>query len=105
MSPALDHCSIGGGPGTIDKPAQTRTIGRSAGELAWGQGAMDESGERGTTSFGELLRGHRGRRGLTQEELAERSGLSVQGISALERGARRAPRTTTIEVLAGAMKL
>jgi transcriptional regulator with XRE-family HTH domain len=37
-------------------------------------------------SFGELLRDHRRAAGLTQEELAERAGLSARSISELERG-------------------
>lgn len=61
--------------------------------------------DRGGTVFGTLLRRCRGARGLTQAELAERSGLSAQAISALERGARRAPRSTTIEALAQALLL
>lgn len=61
--------------------------------------------DRGATSFGTLLRRCRGARGLTQAELAERSGLSVQAISMLERGARRAPRTTTVELLVQALAL
>ncbi len=55
--------------------------------------------------FGVLLRQFRGLRGLTQVELAERSGLNVQAISMLERGVRRAPRSTTVEFLAEALKL
>jgi transcriptional regulator with XRE-family HTH domain len=31
-------------------------------------------------TFGELLRGHRAAEGLTQQELAERAGLSARGI-------------------------
>jgi transcriptional regulator with XRE-family HTH domain len=38
-------------------------------------------------TFGELLRRHRQAAGLTQQELAERAGLSVHGIQKLERGA------------------
>src|SRR5215472_10891334 len=56
-------------------------------------------------SFGALLRRYRGARGLTQEELAERAGLHAQAISKLERGVRRAPRSTTVEFLAGALRL
>jgi transcriptional regulator with XRE-family HTH domain len=56
-------------------------------------------------SFAELLRGFRGVRGLTQEELAERSGLSVYAISMLERGVRTAPRSSTVELLARALEL
>ncbi len=37
-------------------------------------------------TFGELLRRSRVATGLTQEELAERAGLSARGISDLERG-------------------
>ena len=40
------------------------------------------------TEFGDLLRRYRTAAGLTQEELAERAGLSTRGISDLERGAR-----------------
>jgi transcriptional regulator with XRE-family HTH domain len=56
-------------------------------------------------SFAELLRGFRGARGLTQEDLAERSGLSVYAISMLERGVRTAPRSSTVELLARALEL
>jgi transcriptional regulator with XRE-family HTH domain len=55
--------------------------------------------------LGELLRGLRAAANLTQEELAERSGMSVQAISALERGTRRAPRTKTVERLARGLEL
>ena len=50
-------------------------------------------------SFGDLLRQHRLAAGLTQEELADRAGLSVRGLSDLERGARRAPRRETVQLL------
>ena len=43
------------------------------------------------SEFGSLLRRYRLAAGLTQEELAERANLSVQGISNLERGVRRLP--------------
>jgi tetratricopeptide (TPR) repeat protein/transcriptional regulator with XRE-family HTH domain len=56
-------------------------------------------------SFGRLLRSHRGALGLTQEELAERSGVSVKAISMLERGVRTAPRASTVEFLAAALRL
>jgi transcriptional regulator with XRE-family HTH domain len=57
------------------------------------------------TSFGALLRRLRMAAGLTQEELAARSGLSVQAISMLERGVRRAPRDSTVDVLGRALVL
>ncbi len=56
-------------------------------------------------SVGALLRAFRDRANLTQEQLAERSGISVHAISMLERGVRRAPRTSTIECLAEALRL
>lgn len=43
--------------------------------------------------------------GLTQEALAERAGVSVNTISALERGDHRGPRRSTVELLAGALDL
>ncbi len=58
-----------------------------------------------TTSIGELLRQFRSAASLSQEELAERSGLSVRGISDLERGARQAPRLETLRLLADALGL
>lgn len=56
-------------------------------------------------SFGELLRRYRIAAGLTQEELAERAGLSARAIGALETGDRRAPRKDTVALLATALGL
>jgi predicted ATPase/DNA-binding XRE family transcriptional regulator len=56
-------------------------------------------------SFGERLRHLREAAGLTQEELAERSGLSAKGISDLERGERRRPYPHTVRSLAAALEL
>ena len=42
---------------------------------------------------------------LSQEELAQRSGVSVRGISDLERGARSAPRLETVRLLADALEV
>jgi len=55
--------------------------------------------------FGEIMRGHRRRLGLTQEELAERTGISVRGIRNLEAGRIHAPRAGTLRVLADAFEL
>src|SRR6266496_3192323 len=46
------------------------------------------------STFGELLRRYRQAAGLTQQELAERAGLSVHGIQKLERGATHPYRDT-----------
>ncbi|MEV8375786.1 helix-turn-helix domain-containing protein [Kribbella sp. NPDC056861] len=56
-------------------------------------------------TLAELLRKYRVEAGLTQAGLAEKSGLSEQAISLLERGTRRRPRAETIEALAGALEL
>lgn len=55
--------------------------------------------------FGLLLRQHRLAAGLSQESLAERAGLSVEGVSALERGYRERPQRQSIAALATALAL
>jgi transcriptional regulator with XRE-family HTH domain/tetratricopeptide (TPR) repeat protein len=60
---------------------------------------------RSLSSFGELLRKYRASAGLTQEELAERVGMSTRGISDLERGIHRTPYRRTVELLAEALHL
>jgi predicted ATPase/transcriptional regulator with XRE-family HTH domain len=62
--------------------------------------AEDEAGV-----LGKLLQRHRQAAGLSQEELAERAGLSRRGISDLERGVRRAPYPETMRRLAAALGL
>src|SRR2546429_121060 len=64
---------------------------------------MDDRRRRET--FGELLRRHRAAGGLSQEALAVRAGLSREAISMLERGVRLAPRTSTVAILADALRL
>jgi predicted ATPase/transcriptional regulator with XRE-family HTH domain/Tfp pilus assembly protein PilF len=54
---------------------------------------------------GTLLRRYRRAAGLTQEELAERAGLSPHSVSNLERGVRHLPRKDTMRLLADALKL
>ena len=60
---------------------------------------------RRSIGFGDLLRRYRKRSGLTQEQLAERAGLSVRGISDLERGVNQAPYRSTVTRLADALAL
>jgi predicted ATPase/DNA-binding XRE family transcriptional regulator len=57
------------------------------------------------SSFGIQLRSLRQAAGLTQEELANRAGLTAKGIGALERGERQRPYPHTVRVLADAMRL
>jgi tetratricopeptide (TPR) repeat protein/transcriptional regulator with XRE-family HTH domain len=54
--------------------------------------------------FGDLVREFRRRAGWTQEELAERSGLSTHAISVLETG-RRQPRLSSVTLLTKALGL
>lgn len=55
--------------------------------------------------FGQLLRRHGIAAGLSQEVLAERSGLSANGVSHLQRGARQRPYFATIERIPDALGL
>jgi transcriptional regulator with XRE-family HTH domain len=73
-------------------------------------GCSHRMGRRGVmtnviTSFADLLRQLRIAGALSQEELANRAGLSLRGISDLERGVRRTPHLTTVSLLAGALAL
>src|SRR5258708_25161835 len=56
-------------------------------------------------SFGALLRRYRLARGLTQEELAERSGVSARAIGNMERGGTVRPYRPTVRSLADALDL
>jgi len=55
--------------------------------------------------FGAVLRRYRAAAGVTQQELAERTGLSVDAISLLERGGRHRPHRDTVHRLADALGL
>ena len=56
-------------------------------------------------SFGAQLKALREAAGYTQEELATIAGLSVHGVSALERGERRRPHIETVRALSAALDL
>ena len=56
-------------------------------------------------AFGAQLKALREAAGYTQEELATIAGLSVHGISALERGERRRPHVETVRALSAALDL
>lgn len=53
--------------------------------------------------LGQRLRRARHAAGLSVEELAERSGVSVRGIGDIERGRSRRPQARTLALLAGAL--
>ena len=55
------------------------------------------------TLLGDRLRALRQAAGLTQEELAERAGLTAHAVSALERGTRTRPHPHTLRSLARAL--
>ena len=56
-------------------------------------------------TFAQALKHHRIRARLTQEELAERAGISVRAVSDLERSLSQAPRAATLALLAEALRL
>jgi transcriptional regulator with XRE-family HTH domain len=55
-------------------------------------------------NLGKNLRAARKKLGLTQEEVAERSGVQAGEVSRIERG-KRDPQVSTLEKLAGAVEL
>jgi predicted ATPase/DNA-binding XRE family transcriptional regulator len=57
------------------------------------------------SDFGSILRRLRHSAGLSQEELAEQSGVSARAVSDMERGLRRQPRPETLRLLADALAL
>jgi predicted ATPase/DNA-binding XRE family transcriptional regulator len=59
----------------------------------------------GTVELAALLKKFRKQAGLSQQTLAERALISVQAVSALERGFRKAPYRATLERIADALQL
>jgi transcriptional regulator with XRE-family HTH domain len=59
----------------------------------------------GDGEFGELLRRRRNELGLTQEDLAEKTGFSIRAISDLERGKTANPRRSSVRLLVEALRL
>jgi len=55
--------------------------------------------------FGDLIRAHRRRCGVTQEQLAERAGISARHLRDLEAGRTARPRMYTVQLLADALLL
>jgi transcriptional regulator with XRE-family HTH domain len=76
--------------------------------LSWS--TRQQQGRRGVAAqepvaLGELLKRYRIAAGLTQEEFAERAGVSARSISDLERGLQRTPYPSTLRRLAQALQL
>lgn len=63
------------------------------------------AGKAGGENFAALLKRLRVSARLSQEELAERAGISVESVGAYERGKRRAPHSDTLRSLADALAL
>ncbi|MFL6124045.1 helix-turn-helix domain-containing protein [Actinophytocola sp.] len=59
----------------------------------------------GASAFGRLLRDHRRRSALTQDQLADLSTLSVRAIRDLEQGRAHRPRLNTVRLLADGLEL
>lgn len=55
--------------------------------------------------FGSLVRGYRRALGLTQEELAERAGISARAVSDIEREVKHRPRAETVQLLLEALEV
>ena len=58
-----------------------------------------------SAALGERLRAFRTAAALTQEQLAERAGISVQAVAALENGRSRRPYPHTLRALGDALGL
>jgi transcriptional regulator with XRE-family HTH domain len=59
----------------------------------------------GEPELGQMVRVFRGRAGLTQEELAERAGVTAQSIGNIERGVTLSPRADVLQRLVDALEL
>ncbi len=93
---------IGGGAGTLSEITCVLPVpGRISPSSAH---ALDRT-VRQPRTFGSLLRAYRLERKLSQEQLADRAGVSVEAVSALERGIRLAPQRGTIGRLSRALAL
>jgi tetratricopeptide (TPR) repeat protein/transcriptional regulator with XRE-family HTH domain len=67
--------------------------------------SWEDTDDLAACAFPALLRRHRVAARLTQEQLADRSGLSVRSVSQLERGRVRHPRPESVRRLAAALGL
>jgi predicted ATPase/DNA-binding XRE family transcriptional regulator len=76
-----------------------KVLSDKSSEMAWCAEDAD------TATFGALLRRYRRTVGLTQETLAERSGVSVRTIRSLEREEGHGPRPSTVNLLGRALDL
>jgi tetratricopeptide (TPR) repeat protein/transcriptional regulator with XRE-family HTH domain len=90
----------------VQRPAAAPN--RAAGvQVGWypAETVPDGESDRPRAAVGALLRRFRREAGLSQEELAERAGLSVHAVSTIERGRRRHPHPSTLRSLGSALGL
>src|SRR5712691_5989978 len=86
-------------------------FGQRAGRAIRWSGVRSRAGDRSQTmavedsALGSLLRRRRASAGLTQEDLAERAGISIRTVSDIERGLRSRIYPVTAERLASALGL
>ena len=76
--------------------------GRTSASTTW-TGA--QPGDFAVGMLAVLVRAHRLRLGLTQEELAERAGIGLRTIRDVETGRVRTPRPATVRLLSDAFGL
>src|SRR5947209_6132768 len=57
------------------------------------------------SSLGRLVKDLRDKKGWTQEELAEKSGLSIRAIQRIEAGETKRPNSDTLQRLATALEI
>src|ERR1700723_3606804 len=69
------------------------------------QNRLDMSNEVAGPAFGAMLRRVRLEANFSQEMLAERARMSIDAISALERGTRRSPQRQTLALLVDALQI
>ena len=55
--------------------------------------------------FGRLVRRYRRDAELTQEALAERAGISIRALQAIEAGSKHRPRVDTVQLLLEALRV
>ena len=87
-----------------DSSAAREIVPRSTPSLDAPDPARSEASRQGQPALGILVTRHRQRAGLTQEQLAERAGISVRALKYLERG-RRVPYPETLRRMAAALQL
>ncbi|MFI1414757.1 helix-turn-helix domain-containing protein [Streptomyces sp. NPDC020707] len=100
----LGHVAHGDTYGEITRPLNVapQAVGKTA---ATGIPLRERERARETVPFADLLKRHRGRSGLTQQQLADFATLSVRAIRDLESGRVRRPRRESVGLLADALRL